>query len=75
MMSRRTRGSVLLVRLGLPQKQIATRCRRSRSTVGHWGTGHAKPRDDERLILRDAFGIPLDAWVQPFEASATSVDC
>jgi transcriptional regulator with XRE-family HTH domain len=72
---RRTRGAVMLTRLDLRQEDIARRCNRSRSTVGHWGTGHTRPRDGERVILRDAYGIPLDAWVQPFETGGPRVDC
>ncbi|WP_233562377.1 helix-turn-helix transcriptional regulator [Sorangium cellulosum] len=65
MIPRRTHGSVLLARSGLRQEDIARKCGVARSTVGHWMTGHATPRAvTHLLILRDSYGIPIDAWAQ-----------
>ncbi|XXX82787.1 helix-turn-helix transcriptional regulator [Sorangium sp. So ce134] len=64
-MPRRTRGAVLVARLGLDQVVIARRCGVARSTVGHWITGVRKPLDTHRVILRDVYGVPPDAWLEP----------
>lgn len=61
----RSRGSVMLARLGLTEKEIARRCRRTRSAVGHWLTGHARPDGDMRLTLRAIYEIPIEAWTEP----------
>lgn len=59
----RTLGSVLLARLEKRQLDVAKACRCSRAAVGHWMTGRHRPGGDARLTLRDAFAIPLEAWV------------
>lgn len=64
MIRRRSRGAVLLARQGLCQAEIARRCGVTRAAVGHWLTGHAVPKDAHRAILRDAYGIPVGAWVE-----------
>ena len=66
MKGERTQGSVDLARLGISQKEIARRVRRSRAAVGHWITGQRKPDDDARVLLRDEFGVSTDSWLKPF---------
>lgn len=61
----RVRGAVLLARLGITQAEIARRCGVRQAAVSYWSTGFRRPRDEHRVILRDAFGIPLEAWVEP----------
>ncbi|AUX33170.1 helix-turn-helix transcriptional regulator [Sorangium cellulosum] len=75
MTPRRTHGAVLLARSGLRQEDIARRCGVARSTVGHWMTGARQPSGATHLmILRDVYGIPIEAWAQAHEqAIATHV--
>jgi transcriptional regulator with XRE-family HTH domain len=61
---RRTRGAVLLSQTGLEERLIAGRVGVARSAVGHWITGRSKPRDEHRLLIRSAYGIPLEAWTE-----------
>ncbi len=70
MIARRSRGAVLVARLGLDQVVIARRCGVVRSTVGHWTTGTRKPSDTHRVILRDVYGVPIEAWIEPADNSA-----
>jgi transcriptional regulator with XRE-family HTH domain len=64
MIHRRTRGAVLLARLQLRQEDIARRCGVEQAAVSYWTTGARRPRDAHRVILRDAYDIPLDAWLE-----------
>lgn len=61
----RVRGAVLLAGLSSTQEEIARRCGVRQAAVSYWTTGFRRPRDEHRIILRDAFGIPIDAWIQP----------
>jgi transcriptional regulator with XRE-family HTH domain len=74
MIARRSRGAVLVARLGLDQAVIARRCGVARSAVGHWITGTRKPSDAHRVILLDVYGVPLAAWVE-FADSETPTVC
>lgn len=63
----------MLARLELRQDEIARRCGVVRSAAGHWISGRWRPRDEHRVMLRDAYGIPLVSWVEaPEQARA---DC
>lgn len=64
----RSRGAVMLAQLGLTEKEIAFRCQRTRSAVGHWLTGHARPDADMRLTLRALYAIPVEAWSESASA-------
>lgn len=71
----RTRGSVALATLGLTRASIAGRLRReglpcAPSAVGHWITGHARPRGDARTALRVLFGIQEELWTVPIGDTA-----
>lgn len=76
MIPSRTRGAVLLSTLGLRQEDIARRAGVRRAAVGHWMTGHRRPLDNHRLILRDVWGIPIEAWVEaPDALAAAPAEC
>jgi transcriptional regulator with XRE-family HTH domain len=68
----RSRGSVLLARVGERQEDVARACGCSRSAVGHWMTGHSRPAGDFRQRLRDQYDIPVEAWA---EDAAPLVEC
>lgn len=60
----------MLARLGLREEDIATRCGVTQASVSYWITGTTIPRDRHKLTLRDAFGIPVDAWMTPHDPAA-----
>jgi hypothetical protein len=50
---------------GLPpsaRSEVEKRTGKSRSIVHRWGKGERYPGEQERATMRDAFGIPVDAW-------------
>jgi hypothetical protein len=61
----------MLAGLGHRQAEIANTCSVARSTVGHWSTGHSRPLDAHRVILRDAYRIPLEAWIEAGDHNPT----
>jgi len=67
----RSRGAVLLAQTGKTQEEIAARVHASRSLVSHWIPGRRVPSAANRVALRSAYGIPLEAWDEPFEAAPT----
>ncbi|WP_434042252.1 MULTISPECIES: hypothetical protein [Sorangium] len=64
-----------MAKLDLREQDIAARCGVSRSTAGHWRTGHAIPRDQVKVVLRDAYGIPIDSWMVPHATAPAMADC
>lgn len=64
----RTRASVRLALLGIREQEIATRCGVVQSAVSHWITGRAVPGDRRKVTLRDAYGIPVEEWLTPYQA-------
>ncbi len=48
------------VNAGLTQKQLASVCGVSESTVIKWESGEAVPRINMLPVLEEAYGIPID---------------
>ena len=65
----RSRGAVLLAQTGKTQEEIAARVHASRSLVSHWMPGRRVPSAANRVALRSAYGIPIEAWDEPPEAA------
>lgn len=45
---------------------IARRLRADESTIRHYARGRRRPDHEMRERLRDAYGIPTDAWDDPY---------
>jgi transcriptional regulator with XRE-family HTH domain len=64
-MSARSRGAVLLARVGQTQEEVAARLKVSRVAVSHWLNGTTKPTRRKREIFLAQYGIPLTSWDEP----------
>ena len=51
---------------GLTQKQLATKCNVSESTVVKWESGRTLPSLKKLPLLEKAYGIPLDYVKIPY---------
>lgn len=61
-------GAVALAALKLSHTVVASACGVARSTSAHWRDGSAKPRREARGVLRDAYGIDVNAWDREADA-------
>lgn len=57
-----SKGVEMLRATKATEREIAAVAGRSRRTVSHWKRGDSVPSEDARFALRDAYGIPIDAW-------------
>jgi transcriptional regulator with XRE-family HTH domain len=55
-------GQRLLRAVAAPLGDVAKVCGMHKGTVSAWRTGHKLPCVEARRLLRDAYGIPTDAW-------------
>lgn len=62
----KTKGSVLLVRQGLGQEEMATVVGCSRQLVSLWAIGRRTPSLPFRQVMLRVWRIPIESWDQPY---------
>lgn len=65
----RSKGAVLLTRVGSTQDAIAQKLDVSPSIVAHWQVGSRRPGMPNRKLLFETYGIPLESWDEAPSAS------
>jgi transcriptional regulator with XRE-family HTH domain len=62
-----TIGAQLLKERFLTQAEVARRVGVSKQVVSRWVAGEKRPDPERRALLEQAFGIPIEAWLEPEE--------
>jgi transcriptional regulator with XRE-family HTH domain len=66
------RRRLLALLQSITQATIALKVRVTAACVSYWASGTTVPQYARRVALRDAYGIPLEAWDNPANDASSS---